>query len=111
MSDKIKYVLDLDNLSKFIFEDSSTKRDSESEISEIYVLDENTNEMVMNSKQLRELKGGDTTPQATIKYDMIKMFIDTMLGLDVSEDSMWTFGEALIFNTMADYGFIKEVKG
>lgn len=109
MANKVKYVLDLENIMKFVFE-SETQRDSESEITEMYLLDEESKDMVLNTKQLREVKGGDTTPKSTIRYDMIKMFIDTLLDLDVSENSQWSFGEALIFNTMAENELIKEIK-
>lgn len=109
MANRVKYVLDLDNIMKFVFE-SDVNRDSESEITEMYLLDENTNDMVLNTKQLREVKGGDTTSKSTMRYDMIKMFIDTLLDLDVGENSQWSFGEALIFNTMAENELIKEIK-
>lgn len=109
MANRVKYVLDLENIMNFVF-DSNINRDSESEITEMYLLDEETNDMVLNTKQLREVKGGDTTQKATIRYDMIKMFIDTLLDLDVSENSQWSFGEALIFNTMAENELIKEIK-
>lgn len=109
MAKKVKYVLDLENIMKFVFE-TDTQRDSESEITEMYLLDEESKDMVLNTKQLREVKGGDATQKSTIRYDMIKMFIDTLLDLDVSEHSQWSFGEALIFNTMAENELIKEIK-
>jgi hypothetical protein len=109
MADRVKYVLDLENIMKFVFE-SDSPRDSESEIIEMYSLDTDSKDMLLNTKQLREVKGGDGAQKATIKYDMLKMFIDTLLDLDVSENSQWSFGEALIFNTMAENELIKEVK-
>ena len=109
MADRVKYVLDLENIMRFVFE-SNTPRDSESEIIETYSIDGESKDMQLASKQLREIKGGDGTQRATIKYDMLKMFIDTLLDLDVSENSQWSFGEALIFNTMAENELIKEVK-
>lgn len=109
MADRVKYILDLGNIMNFVFDENS-RRSSESEITEMYMLDEETNEMILNNKQLREIKGGDSSQKSTIKYDMMKMFIDTLLDLDVSENSQWSFGEALIFNTMAENELIKEVK-
>lgn len=109
MADRVKYILDLENIMNFVF-DSDAPRSSESEITEMYMLDEESNDMVLNTKQLREIKGGDGSQKSTIKYDMMKMFIDTLLDLDVSENSQWSFGEALIFNTMAENELIKEVK-
>ena len=107
MANRVKYVLDLENIMNFVF-DSNINRDSESEITEMYLLDEETNDMVLNTKQLREVKGGDTTQKATIRYDMMKMFIDIITDLDM--DGANSFGESLIFNTMINEGLIKEVE-
>ena len=43
MGKKISYVLDMDNIMKFVF-DSDSKRDMDSEITEVYVADDETNE-------------------------------------------------------------------
>ena len=45
MANRVKYVLDLENIMNFVF-DSNINRDSESEITEMYLLDEETNDMV-----------------------------------------------------------------
>ena len=50
MANKVKYVLDLENIMKFVFE-SDAPRDSESEITEMYLLDEESKDMVLNTKQ------------------------------------------------------------
>ena len=107
MGKKISYILDIENLTKFIF-DSDVKRDMDSEITEVYVVDEETNEMVLTSKQFREFKGGDNTSKSTIRYDMVKMFIDMISDIDM--DGANSFGESLIFNTMINEGLIKEVE-
>ena len=39
MANRVKYVLDLENIMNFVF-DSNINRDSESEITEMYLLDE-----------------------------------------------------------------------
>ena len=107
MGKKISYVLDMDNVMKFIF-DLNSQRDMDSEITEVYMVDEETNELSLTTKQLRELKGGDNTSKSTIRYDMIKMFIDIISDLDMSGAN--SFGESLIFNTMINEGLIKEVE-
>lgn len=108
MSKRTSYILDLDNIMKFIFE-SDAERDMDSEITEVYVIDEETNELTLASKQLRELKGGDNTSKFTIRYDMIKMFIDMISSLEMN-DEVNSFGETLIFNTMINEGLIKEIE-
>ena len=106
--EKVSYVLDMDNIMKFIFE-SDTQRDTDSEITEVYMTDEDTNELTLATKQLRELKGGDNTSKATMRYDMMKMSIDMISEIEL--DGTSTFGESLIFNTMLNEGMIKEVEG
>ena len=107
MGKKISYVLDMDNIMKFVF-DSDSKRDMDSEITEVYVADDETNELTLTTKQLRELKGGDNTSKSTIRYDMMKMFIDMIADLDM--DGANSFGESLIFNTMINEGLNKEIE-
>lgn len=106
MGNNGKYVLDMENILKFIFE-SDIKRDMDSEITEVYVTDEETHELTLTTKQLRELKGGDNTSKSTIRYDMVKMFIDMISDLDTS--GVNSFGESLIYNTMINEGLIKEL--
>lgn len=107
MGKKISYILDVENIIKFIF-DSDVKRDMDTEITEVYVVDEETNEMTLTTKQFREFKGGDNTSKSTIRYDMVKMFIDMISDIDM--DGANSFGESLIFNTMINEGLIKEVE-
>jgi hypothetical protein len=107
MGKKISYVLDMDNVMKFIF-DLNSQRDTDSEILEVYTVDDETGELVLTSKQLRELKGGDNTSKSTIRYDMFKMFIDMISDLEM--DGVNSFGESIIFNTMINEGLIKEVE-
>jgi hypothetical protein len=108
MSKRASYILDMDNVMKFVFE-SNIERDMDSEITEIYTTDEETNELTLATKQLRELKGGDNTSKFTIKYDMLKMFIDMISNLEMN-DEVNSFGETLIFNTMINEGLIKEIE-
>lgn len=107
MGNKVSYMLDLENVMKFIFE-SDAKRDMDSEITEVYMADEETNELSLTTKQFRELKGGDNTSKFTIRYDMMKMFIDILSELEM--DGTSSFVESLVFNTMINEGLIKEIE-
>ena len=99
------YILDVENIVKFVFDDASS-RDTDSEITEVYINDEETNDLVLSTKQLRELKGGDNSSKYSIRYDMIKTFIGLISDM---ETDVPTFGETLIFNSMINEGFIKEI--
>lgn len=105
----VKYMLDLDRIFKYVFE-TEERRDKESEITEIYMRDEDKEDMILNTKQLREIKNSDISQRATIKYDLLKAFMETTMEIDVSGEVPWTLGESLVFNTMFQNGFIKEVK-
>ena len=100
-----KYILNIENIMDFIFD--SDKRDSDSEITEVYVSDDDTKELMLSTKQLREVKGGDNSPKFTIRYDMLKTFLDLISDMDVNGAA--SFGENLIYNTMINEGFITEI--
>ena len=76
-----------------------------SEIVDIYGSDEDNN-LVLTQRQMRETKNGDTTAKNTIKYDMLKMFVEYIMDSDFSEPS---FGETIILNSMINEGLIKEI--
>ena len=56
---------------------------------------------------MRETKNGDTTAKNTIKYDLLKMFVEYIMDSDFSDPS---FGETIIFNSMINEGLIKEIE-
>lgn len=102
--EEIKYVIDVENLMKFIFE-SDIKRDVDSEITETYLADENNGDMLLTSKQYREVKGGDNTSKQTIRYDFFKSLIELLEDTDGL--STMSFREKLAFNTLFNEGLIK----
>ena len=73
----------------------------------LYVMDEDNKNMQLSSKQLREVKGNDITPQQSIRYELVKMMLDNILMID---DEDMTFGNSVIINTMLSEGLITEVK-
>lgn len=100
------FLIDVDNIMKFVFE-SDMKRDTDSEITETYIADENDGDMVLTTKQYREVKGGDNTSKQTIRYDLIKTMLEMIADMDFNAQ---TFRESLIFNTLCNEGIIKLVK-
>lgn len=100
------YVLNMENIMDFVFADEQTNH-NDSEITELYVMDEDTKNMSLSTKQMRELKSDDMTSSQTIRYDMIKMLLDRLLSIENEE---LTLGETIIVNTMVVEGLITEIK-
>lgn len=98
------YVLDLENITDFIFSQNETTNDSE--FVDIYSND-STNNLILNQRQIREVKNGDTASKSTIRYDLIKTFIEYLMDADFEEPS---FGEAMVLNTMLNEELIKKVE-
>lgn len=107
MNDK-SYVFDINKIMEFCF-DLVDERTNDSEITESYVVNEENNKLEVVSKQVREIKGSDNTSKNTIRYDMIKMFIDVLVNADNGEQRPLTFGEAIIINTMINENLIREI--
>jgi hypothetical protein len=64
--------------------------------------------MIPNTKEVKEVKVNDYTGQNTIRYDMVKTFIDI---LDAVEDTnAMTLGQKITYNTMQAYELIKDIK-
>ncbi|MBR6515735.1 MAG: hypothetical protein IKT40_02650 [Bacilli bacterium] len=98
------YVLDLENIVNFIF--AQNEVNSDSEFVDVYSSDESNN-LVLNQRQIREVKNGDTTAKSTIRYDMIKTFIEYLMDADFTDPS---FGEAMVLNTMLNEELIKQIE-
>ena len=99
------FVLNLDAIVNFIFNDENEKS-GDSEITELYVMDEDKKNMSLSSKQLREVKSGEMTSRQTMRYDMVRMFLDKIMEIDEE----LTFGQTVILNTMVAENLITEIK-
>jgi hypothetical protein len=100
-------IFDINKISEFVFGDPN-KRNSEVEITENFIYDKDENKMIPNTREVKEVKVTDFTGQNTIKYDMIKMFIDI---LDSIEDlKAMSLGQSITLNTLESYEFIKDIK-
>lgn len=100
------YVFNMDSMMEFVF-DGEFDRTNDSEITETYINDEDSKELVLINKQLREIKGSENSAKFTIRYDLLKTFIETIITIDNNAPS--TLGEELVFNTMVSENLIKEV--
>lgn len=100
-------VYDLKKITDFIFENQNS-RTNDVEITDTLEYDKEKNKMVPKTKEIKEVKVNDDMSQTTIRYDLIKSFIDT---LDMSEnmDAM-SVGQSITLNTLQSYGMIKEIK-
>ena len=100
-------IFDINKISEFVFGDPN-KRNSEVEITESFVYDNEHDKMIPSTREVKEVKVTDFTGQNTIKYDMIKMFIDI---LDSIEDlSAMSLGQSITLNTLESYELIKDIK-
>ena len=100
-------IYDINKIMEFVFE-NDTNRTNDVEITETYIYDEEQDKSVLESKQVREAKLNDYTGQNTIRYDLVKMFIDTLNG--VEDMKLMTLGENITLNTMQAYELIKDIK-
>lgn len=110
--DNIKFnenlAYDMDAIINFIFNDDA--RDSSVEITESQVAD-GDGKLVTEGKVIHEVKSSDGN-KCTIKYDMVKLFIDVINNVEVDQEVMpLSLGERMILNTMVCQGMIKEVNG
>ena len=100
------YIFDLDNITNFVFGNPNDKT-NEVEITEHYLYDKDTKTMLPDTREVKEVKVNDYTGQNTIRYDMLKMFIDI---LDSIEDpKVMTMGQNITLNTMKAYELIKDI--
>lgn len=104
-----QFIFDLDEIVKFVFGEKE-ERTHDTEITETYLQHKKGESVELNSKIIHEVKGSDNTNKQTIKYDMIKMFVDILDGVENSSIPS-TLGQSLTFNTMLSYGLIKQIKG
>ena len=100
-------IFDINKISEFVFGDAD-KRTSEVEITENFIYDKNEDKMIPNTKEVKEVKVKDDVSQFTIRYDLIKMFIDIMDSVD--DLTAISLGQEVTLNTMEAYELIKELK-
>lgn len=100
------YAMNLQKIADFCLVSDKLKN-KESEVTEGYeVTDDNGPELV--SKVVREIKTNGNPQNDTIKYDLIRIFIDVVLGAEGILPEMTT-GMKIAFNTLLANDFIYEI--
>jgi hypothetical protein len=98
-------IFDINKICEFVF-GNPNDRTNELEITEKFKYDTESKKMLPEVREVKEVKVNDYTGQNTIRYDMIKMFIDI---IDSVEDfNVLTLGQSLTINTLESYGLIKD---
>lgn len=101
------FIFDINKITDFVF-GNPNERTNDVEITENYVFDKNLDKMIPNTKEVKEVKVNDYTGQNTIRYDLVKSFIDI---LDAVEDpNIMSLGQSITYNTMQAYELIKDIK-
>ena len=101
------FIFDINKITDFVF-GNPNERTNDVEITENYVFDKVLDKMIPNTKEVKEVKVNDYTGQNTIRYDLVKTFIDI---LDAVEDpNIMSLGQSITYNTMQAYELIKDIK-
>lgn len=105
-----KYALNLEQLKKVCLFSGDDKL-KEFEISQAYEADQTTGELVLSSKVEHETKTSGNPQNDMIVYDLVKLFVVSLLEDDVIEDEYEkTFGNTLAINTLLAWGILEEVE-
>ena len=106
-----KYAMDIVKIKNFCLT-SDKEKGGQVEVMEVQEPGDNGLLGVV-SKTVHEVKGSGNPQNDTIAYDLIKLFIVTLLDTDVKYDSStlnnMTIGMRLAFNTMLEAGLIYEI--
>lgn len=101
-------IYDLDGIKDFIF-GNENGRSSDVEITETQVRNDK-GQLETESRVTREVKSTDSNRQ-TIRYDMIKMFMDILDNVEIDQDiAPLSLGQKMVLNTMGSYGLIKQIE-
>ena len=107
MKNNNTFIFDINKITDFVF-GNPNDRTSDVEITENYIYDSDKDKMMPNTREVKEVKVNDYTGQNTIRYDLVKTFIDI---LDAVEDpKVMSLGQQITYNTMQAYELIKDIK-
>ena len=99
--------LDIDAIMDFVFTDDGI-RSNDVEITDTQIRNED-GVLETESRVVREVKSSDTNKQ-TLRYDMIKMFIEMLDNIETNEEiAPLSLGQHVVINTMGTYGILKEI--
>ena len=112
--DEKKYALSLENIMDFVFQ-TNVAPSTYTEITETYAPSEG-DKLALIEKQLKEEKDGGDKEQMSLRYDLVKSLIDNLMGIsavrlnDEQPSGAFSFGEALIINTLVNENLIVEIQ-
>ena len=105
-----KYAFNLNKVKEFCLV-SDKEKGGEVEIVEIYE-PMSSGSLTTTNRTVRELKSQGNPQNDTINYDLVKMFITTILTVESRaevEDEELDFATKLAFNTLIQMGIIYEI--
>lgn len=109
--DDKKYAFNLEAIKKFCLV-SDKEKGGQIELMEVQEANDN-GRLELISKTSHEVKGTGNPQNDSILYDLVKLFIVTLLDNDVKYDHAGedlTFSMRLAFNTLVEAGLIYEVE-
>ena len=100
------YIFDINKITEFVFGNPNDKT-NEVEITENFIYDKDSKSMIPNTREVKEVKVNDYTGQNTIRYDMVKMFIDILDSIE--DEKVMSMAQNITLNTMKAYELIKDI--
>ena len=100
-------IFDINKITEFVFGDAND-RTSDVEITETFTYDDEERKMLPNVREVKEIKQSDYTGQNTIRYDLVKTFIEILDAVD--DVAIMSLGQKITLNTMQAYELIKDIK-
>lgn len=101
VDNEVHYKFDVEKMLEFVFKNS---KETDTEITETYV---NSDGEASTQKTVREMKSEVGSTMTTIRYDLLKVFLGTLIETQADENGQGvSFGETLVINTLLDNGII-----
>ena len=104
-----KYSFNLDKVKEICLKNSESGGTIQREISQAYDMQDD-GDYVVSSKVEHETKVIGNSQNDMIIYDIVKLFIVTLLENSSTNDDDIDLGTALALNTMLDWGLLYEVE-
>lgn len=104
--EKRAYILNLNGIIDFVF-DVDDKKENNSEITDVYVMNGNTNTMSLSTRQIQEKKGDGFGQRENMRYDLVTRLLDRLMDIDREELGL---GDSIVINTLLTEELITEIK-
>lgn len=107
------YILDLDKLMKWVSTSPTSERNMVSSITQVYpVMGDNEvnipDELDYSTKEITEQKETLNDTMCNIRYDIIKIMINTIMSFDVNNEEEMSFQQKIAMNTLINKGIMIE---